>query len=221
MNVQLTSCIFASLLAHATLLFWIEDRSQLELEIGGQAQALRVTLISHQSTPLAGAESAEPETAAIAQAPMPLPVIADSKPAPTRTKQQQPAVQTTATQQTRSSPHSEPTTAALTQPPHQVSATNVSERISAALQNQLSKRFEYPWLARKRGWQGMVTLSLKIHDNGDLTHWRISKTSGYSLLDRSALKAARAIGRLQEADELLDGESLNLFIPVRYQLLDS
>lgn len=101
------------------------------------------------------------------------------------------------------------------------SAANVSERISAALQNRLSSHFEYPWLARKRGWQGLVTLSLQVEDDGALTHWRVSKTSGHALLDHSALKAAQAIGRLQEADELLNGESLQLLIPVRYQLLDS
>ena len=101
------------------------------------------------------------------------------------------------------------------------SSINVSERVSAALQNQLAEQFEYPWLARKRGWQGLVTLSLHIDENGDVSQWRIARTSGYNVLDRSALEAARHIERLQEADRLLDGKPLNLSIPVRYQLVDS
>ena len=101
------------------------------------------------------------------------------------------------------------------------SATNVSEHISAALQNKLASRFEYPWLARKRGWQGQVTLSLQVDSNGSLSNWQVSNTSGYRVLDRSALKAAKAIRYLPEAEDLLDGQQLNLFIPVHYQLLDS
>ena len=103
----------------------------------------------------------------------------------------------------------------------QSSSLSVSERVSAALQSQLAERFEYPWLARKRGWQGQLTLSLHIDHTGAVSQWRVARTSGHNVLDRSALKAARQIDRLPQADQLLDGKSLNLSIPVRYQLTDS
>ena len=85
----------------------------------------------------------------------------------------------------------------------------------------MASRFEYPWLARKRSWQGQVTLSLQVDSSGSLSNWRISRTSGYSVLDRSALKAAKAIRYLPEAEALLDGQLLHLLIPVHYQLLES
>ncbi len=102
----------------------------------------------------------------------------------------------------------------------QSSSLSVSDRVSAALQDQLEEVFAYPWLARKRGWQGSVMLSLHVDRNGTLSGWKVVQTSGYRLLDRSALQAARRIRQLQQADRLLDGRPLNLSIPVRYQLLD-
>jgi protein TonB len=107
-----------------------------------------------------------------------------------------------------------------TEPPAVPSSLNVGERISAALRNQLAENFEYPWLARKRGWQGLVTLSVHIDGNGTISEWKIARTSGFSVLDRSALKAASRIGHLPRAAEMLDGQSIDLAIPVQYQLLD-
>jgi TonB family protein len=62
---------------------------------------------------------------------------------------------------------------------------------------------------------------LHIDKHGAVSQWRIARTSGHTVLDRSALEAARAIDRLRQADGLLNGESLNLSIPVRYRLVDS
>jgi protein TonB len=105
-------------------------------------------------------------------------------------------------------------------PPAVPSSLNVGERVSAALQSQLAESFEYPWLARKRGWQGLVTLSVHIDGNGAISEWKIARTSGFNVLDRSALKAASRIDHLPRAAELLGGQAIDLAIPVQYQLLD-
>lgn len=93
--------------------------------------------------------------------------------------------------------------------------------IGNALQQRLNAAFKYPWLARKRGWQGNVLLSLRIEQNGHLSNIQVSKTSGYSVLDNSALESAHTIKNLPEAVELLQGKTLILQIPVQYILLDS
>lgn len=94
-------------------------------------------------------------------------------------------------------------------------------QISEALKRRLARHFHYPWLARKRGWQGEVTLALRVEGDGQLSHLRVAHTSGYKVLDESALDSARKIKFLPEAPHWLRGDSLNLLIPVRYRLIDS
>jgi len=223
MSTRLAAFILVSLSAHTLVLLEIEDVASPTLAVGGQAQALRVTLDTVPAATPTPVEPPAPAALENTQVALPKPSVTS----PTRAGR----VSTRALQHKTKTPSVTPTlpaddateehpTAAAATPPS-AGAVNVSERISAALQNRLNSHFEYPWLARKRGWQGQVTLSLRVEDNGDLTHWKVSKTSGFVLLDRSALKAARRIGRLQEADRLLNGKSLNLMIPVRYLLLDS
>lgn len=213
--------IAVSCLAHASLLL-VPDRSdRVPLQIGGHAESLRITLLHPAAPTSAGAEAAVAHTV--------------HPPAPPR----QPPKHATVQQKTAPAlvtppvPRSAPTAptaeaisrTAATAPARtatpQSSSPGLSDRVSAALQSQLAERFEYPWLARKRGWQGLVTLSLHIDKHGAVSQWRIARTSGHTVLDRSALEAARAIDRLRQADRLLDGEALNLSIPVRYRLVDS
>jgi protein TonB len=97
----------------------------------------------------------------------------------------------------------------------------VRGKLGHTLQEQLKAKFVYPQLARKRGWQGNVLLSLRIEQNGQLSNIKVSETSGYRLLDNSALNSANTIKTLPEAVKLLQGNSLTLTIPVYYQLLDS
>jgi len=210
--------MLASLLAHAALIFWSTPRPSLRLAIGGQSQALRVSLLLPR---VMTARAVPPHETTVTPPRTPPAHVTDHEPDPALPRKPQRAAhkRLTVTEPARPPHPHQQTRVATARPPQQVSTLSVSKRISAALKNRLSERFEYPWLARKRGWQGMVTLSLQVEDNGNLTHWRISKTSGHLLLDRSALKAARAIGHLPEAVELLNGQSLNLSIPVRYRLL--
>jgi protein TonB len=218
MNIQLSAFVAVSCLAHAALLLWPESFAPVQLNIGGQAQALRVTLMTRPSPSpreIAALETGSATTPPARQpAPAPLPRSKPRSEAP-RKPAERIARQNTAPGATAN------TVAAAAQPVQQTSSLNISERVSAALQSQLAERFEYPWLARKRGWQGLVTLSLHIDANGELTQWKVARTSGYRILDRSALQAARRISRLPQANRLLNGRSLNLSIPVRYQLLDS
>jgi protein TonB len=213
MNVHLAACITLSLAMHATLFAWTtQTPATVPLSIGGQAQALRVTLalpLPHPGHLAAVDVTALQQPAPAAQTPAPAP-------------SQHPVVQQ------RADSTVPPPSPSMAREPReesvtleQSSAANVRDRVSAALQNQLAKRFEYPWLARKRGWQGQVTLSLRITRDGALSDWQVARTSGYAVLDQSALKAARAIDHLPDSSRLLQGEPLRLTIPVQYQLLDS
>ncbi len=50
---------------------------------------------------------------------------------------------------------------------------------------------EYPYLARRMGWEGRVVLSIEVLPNGRTGQVRVVTGSGYDLLDDSAVKAAR------------------------------
>lgn len=49
----------------------------------------------------------------------------------------------------------------------------------------------YPWVCRKRGQEGVVSLCIKTDQNGKVVRIMISKSSGHDLLDDAALKAVK------------------------------
>ena len=229
MNLQLTVFLAVSLAVHAGLLYQHSAREPLTLAIGGKAQALSVTVVKASPQP-----EQQQEFAALEITPK---ALTDNRDQPARRKPVSinkantlnpyqpvkiPGTGKAAAKAAEMTANRAITARQLaTANTHTSSTLNVNKTISAALQNRLASNFEYPWLARKRGWQGQVTLSLRVDNNGGLSNWHIATTSGYGVLDRSALKAAKAIRHLPEARDLLHGQPLNLMIPVRYQLLDS
>jgi protein TonB len=223
MDYRFAVFLTASLLAHASVVLWKVEKPPL-LAIGGQAQALQVTVVANQSLARSEPAAASEETRQLSGSPPDHGTPLTQQPAmrvATSAKVPAPDQKPPSRHARSSAPEQKQRAPGSTQASRQPSSMQVSEQISTALRHQLAKHFKYPWLARKRGWQGKVTLSLRVDRNGKLTQWAVSKTSGYALLDRSALNTAKAIGSLPQAAAWLNGRSLNLLIPVRYQLLDS
>lgn len=102
--------------------------------------------------------------------------------------------------------------------PIQLSQKTVS-LLQADLEKSLALYFHYPRLAIKRGWHGEVQLSIHIEADGRLSRVRLLQSSGYELLDQSAMKSVKNIEVLPEAIVLLHGKSFDLVLPVRYILL--
>ncbi|HDQ04311.1 MAG TPA: energy transducer TonB, partial [Deltaproteobacteria bacterium] len=50
----------------------------------------------------------------------------------------------------------------------------------------------YPEIARVRGYEGIVLVSAEILTTGRVENAKIRKSSGYSILDQSALNAVKA-----------------------------
>lgn len=91
--------------------------------------------------------------------------------------------------------------------------------LQADLEKAFALHFRYPRLAIKRGWQGEVQLFIHIEANGRLTGVSLLQSSGYDLLDQSAMKSLKNIEILPEAIVLLHGKSQDLILPVKYILL--
>ncbi len=86
------------------------------------------------------------------------------------------------------------------------------------LETLLSARFVYPPLARKFGWQGEVTVRLRIGADGALEAADVVRSSGHRVLDRDAVRTLLKIGSLPNARQTLGGRALTTEIPIRYQL---
>ncbi len=89
------------------------------------------------------------------------------------------------------------------------------------LQDQLSRYLNYPLRARRRGWEGEVLLGLRLDSEGQLHDIHLLHSSGYALLDRSALKALARIERLQLPVNAPPLQPTHLQLPVIYRLSES
>lgn len=76
---------------------------------------------------------------------------------------------------------------------------------------------QYPLLARKRGYQGKVLLKVLVKKDGKAGSIRLSRSSGYEILDRAAIKGVKdwLFHPAKRGDELVE---MWVEIPIRFQL---
>jgi protein TonB len=86
------------------------------------------------------------------------------------------------------------------------------------LQSQLNRYLSYPLLARRRGWQGEVMVAFDINVIGQLHNVRLTHSSGFSVLDHSAVTAINKLQQISLPDTLGRLQAMELQLPVRYQL---
>ena len=107
------------------------------------------------------------------------------------------------------------------QPETAASGDVLRNQLLGELQTRLAHYLTYPPLARERGWQGTVWLGLHVESNGRLGNVRLERSSGYAVLDRSALNSLSRLGYLTEAVAWLNGRSFDMQLPVIYQLVEN
>ena len=94
-------------------------------------------------------------------------------------------------------------------------------QLRGRLQNALVAHFNYPLIARRRGWEGVVRVGLRVEPDGQLSGLRVIDSSGHALLDRAALDSLQQVGRLPDVMDWMQGRRLDMVLPVRYRLIDS
>ncbi len=104
--------------------------------------------------------------------------------------------------------------------PATVREGNVVSRLRDNLHRRIHARFSYPLIARIKGWQGQVTLGLRVEPDGTLTHLRVLNTSGYAILDQDSLRTLKGIARVPPAADWLGGRHVDLVLPVEYRLTE-
>lgn len=93
--------------------------------------------------------------------------------------------------------------------------------LQGLLQTRLSDYLVYPPLARSRGWEGTVLMGLRVEPDGHLDKIHVARSSGYAVLDNSALHSLHRLGNLVEASAWLEDRGIDVQLPVIYQLIDN
>jgi protein TonB len=97
-------------------------------------------------------------------------------------------------------------------------AADTAAQVRARLLTELAHYFEYPALARLRGWQGEVWLAVRVETDGQLRAPRVARSSGFAVLDQSALHSLTRVPRLSEVEAWHVHTALDLRVPVIYRL---
>ncbi|MGD8639132.1 MAG: energy transducer TonB [Gammaproteobacteria bacterium] len=102
----------------------------------------------------------------------------------------------------------------------EATTTQPRQRLLREVNDELRKHLEYPFMARKRGWSGMVTISFQFTDRGTIHNIHLSSSSGYPLLDNSALNAFHSIMNIKFTNQSDTASSATLQLPVEYRLTE-
>lgn len=93
--------------------------------------------------------------------------------------------------------------------------------LRSRISDELGRYFTYPPLARQRGLSGTVVLSYRVEPDGRLEQMAVARSSGYALLDRSALTDLSRVPPLSDAIPRLRGTALEETLAVIYRLRDN
>lgn len=99
-------------------------------------------------------------------------------------------------------------------------ARYTSGQVLASLEEAFAAHFYYPMLARRKGWEGEVTVGLRVETDGRLTGIHVVGSSGYLVLDNAAIDSLSRARALSLPGGVI-GNSLEMVLPVQYRLLDA
>ncbi len=194
--------------------------AQPENSIGASARTLLLSVSDRSgetvSQPPAAAEN---EMEVVADAPVlqpqaTLPVITDTAPAKQRPADQPVAQARPETAVENRSDKSQAMQAASTT----ISREQQKQHLRASVMEFITGQLNYPAIARRKGWQGVVKLQLLIESDGHISDLHIEQTSGYALLDKAALSSLQ-LAHVPDAAQWLDGKAVSIVVPVEYRLV--
>jgi protein TonB len=96
----------------------------------------------------------------------------------------------------------------------------LEQQLLDSLRAALMPHFSYPLLARRRGWEGIVRVGVRIEANGNLTRLRLVEPCPYSVLNTAAINSLSRLARLPNAGNWLQGSHVDLVLPIEYRLLE-
>ncbi len=107
------------------------------------------------------------------------------------------------------------------QQPRKLSRDQIEEKLHGHIQQALLPHFSYPAIARRRGWEGTVRISLRVENDGRLTNLQVIESCKFTALNRAALHSLRQVSGIPAAKQWLTGHYMDMVLPIQYLLLDS
>ena len=77
---------------------------------------------------------------------------------------------------------------------------------------------EYPRIAELRGWEGSVTMRLRVASSGRLIAAELYKSSGYDALDKQAMTMVTRAGALPVPPQGLNAAEVPVLVPINFHL---
>ena len=88
------------------------------------------------------------------------------------------------------------------------------------LEREIVKHKQYPRVAKMRGWQGEAVVELQIDANGEPTSVKIQTSSGFEVLDNTAIEMVRKTVAATTLPAILRGTMSTFLVPVSFRLQD-
>jgi TonB family protein len=98
--------------------------------------------------------------------------------------------------------------------------TAAATELRGRIESELARYFQYPPLARREGWEGVVQLQFDVAGDGAIRNIQLASSSGYALLDRAAQDALAKAARVTVPPALAGGARA-IALPVRYRLTEA
>jgi pilus assembly protein CpaC len=92
------------------------------------------------------------------------------------------------------------------------------DKYAALVQKKIIDNLVYPVQAKGAGFQGTVKLNLFLSYRGELKKATIKESSGYNILDKSAISTAKAISMYPPFPPDINSEELSIDVPIAYKL---
>jgi protein TonB len=189
------------------------------------AGPVRITLLAELNTPPGTtADSAQAESSTRAHRPAGEPDSAPANTLPAHTDTTAAASTAMNTSNILTGKDSDAATVQHTRKPAMPTALtreDLVDRLQGQIRKALLPHFSYPLLARRRGWEGTVRIGLRVEANGSLTRLHLVEASRHDTLNRAAVKSLAQLARIPDASSWLDGQHLDLVLPIEYRLIDS
>jgi len=82
----------------------------------------------------------------------------------------------------------------------------------------LDRYKEYPRIAELRGWEGSVTMRLRVAPSGRLIAAELYKSSGFDALDKQAITMVSKVAVLPAPPAGLNDGEVPVLVPINFRL---
>jgi len=103
-------------------------------------------------------------------------------------------------------------------PPQTGPSAELLSRYTKSLSDALARYKEYPRVAELRGWEGSVTMRLRVAPSGRLLEAAVYQSSGYEALDKQAITMVSKAGVLPVPPQGLDLAEVPVLVPINFRL---